>query len=115
VRRAYRPLYKTDQKLYRLLDRFRLVLKDNIKTNFREIQREGSGSFQLHQYRFRQQTCLKAVMRASIFAFCVHCDVISCVGRGLSDRLITRPEESYRVSNCVMERTSTGGLGKPQQ
>jgi hypothetical protein len=27
--------------------------------------------------------------------------VLSCVGRGLCDRLITRPEESYRVSVCV--------------
>jgi hypothetical protein len=27
--------------------------------------------------------------------------VLSCVGRGLCDGLITRPEESYRVSNCV--------------
>jgi hypothetical protein len=27
--------------------------------------------------------------------------VLSCVGRGLCDGLITRPEESYRVSVCV--------------
>jgi hypothetical protein len=27
--------------------------------------------------------------------------VLSCVGRGLCDGLITRPEESYRLSNCV--------------
>jgi hypothetical protein len=27
--------------------------------------------------------------------------VLSCVGRGLYDGLITRPEESYRVSVCV--------------
>jgi hypothetical protein len=27
--------------------------------------------------------------------------VLSCVGRGLCDGLITRPEESYRVSNSV--------------
>jgi hypothetical protein len=26
---------------------------------------------------------------------------LSCVGRGLCDGLITRPEESYRVSVCV--------------
>jgi hypothetical protein len=26
--------------------------------------------------------------------------VLSCVGRGLCDGLITRPEESYRVSVC---------------
>jgi hypothetical protein len=30
--------------------------------------------------------------------------VLSCVGRGLCDGLITRPEESYRVSNCVRSR-----------
>jgi hypothetical protein len=27
--------------------------------------------------------------------------VLSCVGGGLCDGLITRPEESYRVSVCV--------------
>jgi hypothetical protein len=27
--------------------------------------------------------------------------VLSCVGRGLCDGLITRPEKSYRVSVCV--------------
>jgi hypothetical protein len=27
--------------------------------------------------------------------------VLSCVGRGLCDELITRPDDSYRVSNCV--------------
>jgi hypothetical protein len=30
--------------------------------------------------------------------------VLSCVGRGLCDGLITRPEESYRVSVCVRSR-----------
>jgi hypothetical protein len=30
--------------------------------------------------------------------------VLSCVGRGLCDGLITRPEESYRVSNCMWLR-----------
>jgi hypothetical protein len=29
--------------------------------------------------------------------------VLSCVGGGLCDRLITRPEESYRVSVCDQE------------
>jgi hypothetical protein len=29
--------------------------------------------------------------------------VLSCVGRGLCDGLISRPEESYRVSNCVCD------------
>jgi len=27
--------------------------------------------------------------------------VLACVGRGVCDGLITRPEESYRVSNAV--------------
>jgi hypothetical protein len=31
--------------------------------------------------------------------------VLSCVGRGLCDGLITRPEESYRVSVCVITET----------
>jgi hypothetical protein len=26
---------------------------------------------------------------------------LTCVGRGLCDRLITRPDESYRASNCM--------------
>jgi hypothetical protein len=30
--------------------------------------------------------------------------MLSCVGRGLCDGLITRPEESYRVSVCVRLR-----------
>jgi hypothetical protein len=30
-------------------------------------------------------------------------DVLSCVGRGLCDGLITRPEESYHVSDCVCD------------
>jgi hypothetical protein len=30
--------------------------------------------------------------------------VLSCVGRGLCDGLITRPEESYRVSVCVIKK-----------
>jgi hypothetical protein len=29
--------------------------------------------------------------------------VLSCVGRGLCDGLITRPEESYPVSNCMCD------------
>jgi hypothetical protein len=29
--------------------------------------------------------------------------VLSCAGRGLCDGLITRPEESYRVSNSVCD------------
>jgi hypothetical protein len=35
--------------------------------------------------------------------------VLSCVGRGLCDGLITRPEESYRVSVCVWSRNPEKG------
>jgi hypothetical protein len=35
--------------------------------------------------------------------------VLSCVGRGLCDGLITRPEESYRVSVCVITETPKKG------
>jgi hypothetical protein len=34
--------------------------------------------------------------------------VLSCAGRGLCDGLITRPEESYRVSNYVLLRNLKG-------
>jgi hypothetical protein len=38
--------------------------------------------------------------------------VLSRVGRGLCDGLMTRPEESYRVSNCVWLRNlKRGGQG----
>jgi hypothetical protein len=30
--------------------------------------------------------------------------VLFCIGRGLCDGLITRPEESYRVSVCVIKK-----------
>jgi hypothetical protein len=38
--------------------------------------------------------------------------VLSCVGRGLCDGLITRPEESYSVSKymCVITETPKGAL-----
>jgi hypothetical protein len=38
---------------------------------------------------------------------CVLClyVVLSCVGRDLCDGLITRPEQSYRVSVCVITET----------
>jgi hypothetical protein len=41
---------------------------------------------------------------------CLLClyDVLSCVGRCLCDGLITRPEESYRVSNCICLREVKG-------
>jgi hypothetical protein len=29
------------------------------------------------------------------------CVVLSCIGRGLCDGLITHPEESYSASNCM--------------
>jgi hypothetical protein len=35
--------------------------------------------------------------------------VFSCVGRGLCDGLITRPEETYRVSNSVWLKSLRGG------
>jgi hypothetical protein len=36
---------------------------------------------------------------------------MSCIGRGLCDGLITRPEESYRVSNVVViTETPKGAL-----
>jgi hypothetical protein len=38
---------------------------------------------------------------------------LSCVGRGLCDGLITRPEESYRVSNCMCVITETP-KGRPK-
>jgi hypothetical protein len=38
--------------------------------------------------------------------------VVSCVGRGICDGLITRPEESYCVYNCVRSRNlKRGGQG----
>jgi hypothetical protein len=37
------------------------------------------------------------------FFLCVYV-VLSCVGRGLCDGLITRPEKSNRASNCVSIR-----------
>jgi hypothetical protein len=43
--------------------------------------------------------------------FCMLClyVVLSCVGRGLCDGLITSPEESYRVYNCVRLRNPGKG------
>jgi hypothetical protein len=34
--------------------------------------------------------------------------VLYCVGTGLCDGLITRPEESYRVSVCVIKKPRKG-------
>jgi hypothetical protein len=51
---------------------------------------------------------LRAQVRIPLRAwmFCLLClyVVLSCVSRGLCNGLITRPEESYRVSNCVRLR-----------
>jgi hypothetical protein len=38
--------------------------------------------------------------------------VLSCVGRGLCDGMITRPEESYRVSVCVCDQETPKGRPK---
>jgi hypothetical protein len=35
--------------------------------------------------------------------------VLSCVGRGLCEGLIIRPEESYRMSNCVLSKNPEKG------
>jgi hypothetical protein len=35
--------------------------------------------------------------------------VLSCVGRGLCDGLITHPEVSYRVSNCMCDQETPKG------
>jgi hypothetical protein len=43
-----------------------------------------------------------------MFVCCVYM-LLSCVGRGLCDGLITRPEESYRVSVCVWSRNPEKG------
>jgi hypothetical protein len=46
-----------------------------------------------------------------VFLLCLYV-VLSCVGRGLCDGLITRPEESYRMSNGMWLRNLTrGGQG----
>jgi hypothetical protein len=38
--------------------------------------------------------------------------VLSCVGKGLCDGLITRPEESYRVSLYVCDQETPKGMPK---
>jgi hypothetical protein len=48
-----------------------------------------------------------------MFLLCL-CVVLSCVGRGLCDGLITRPGESYRVSNSVWLRNLKGGSQGPR-
>jgi hypothetical protein len=48
-----------------------------------------------------------------MFLLCVNV-MLSCVGRDLCDGLIARPEESYRVSNCVRLRNLNTEEVKPQ-
>jgi hypothetical protein len=43
---------------------------------------------------------VRIALRTWMFVCCVYV-VLSGVGRGLCDGLITHPEESYRVSNCM--------------
>jgi hypothetical protein len=48
--------------------------------------------------RFRGVCCLHhEVDHSSLYV------MLSCVGRGLCDELITRPEETYRASNCICD------------
>jgi hypothetical protein len=47
-------------------------------------------------------------LRSWMFVSCVYV-LLSCVGRGLCDGLITRPEESYRVSDCVIKKPQKRG------
>jgi hypothetical protein len=48
-------------------------------------------------------TRVRIPLRAWVFVSCLYV-VLSCVGRGLCDERITRPEESYHASNCVLLR-----------
>jgi hypothetical protein len=49
-----------------------------------------------------------------MFVCCVYIRIVlSCVGRGLCDGLITRPEESYRMSNCVWLRNLKKRRSRP--
>jgi hypothetical protein len=40
-----------------------------------------------------------------VLVLCLYA-VLSCVDRGLCDVLITRLEESYRVSNCMCDHSN---------
>jgi hypothetical protein len=42
-----------------------------------------------------------------VYLLCLY-SVLSCAGRGLCDELITRPEESYPVSVCVIKKPRKG-------
>jgi hypothetical protein len=53
-------------------------------------------------------------LRVWMFVSCVYM-LFSCVGRGLCEELITRPEESYRVSNYVWLRNLNTEEDKAQR
>jgi hypothetical protein len=80
------------------------VLQNRIKIHYMSLKADRSDS-------------LVAGIEGSKFArgmdVCLLClyVVFSCVGRGLCNGRITRPEESYRVSNCMCnQETSKGAL-----
>jgi hypothetical protein len=67
--------------------------------------------------------CVRFVARIAgsnsdeVMDVCLLCIYIAlpCVGTGLYDGLIARPEESYRVSNCVCDQeTSVQRRTKPK-
>jgi hypothetical protein len=45
------------------------------------------------------------VFVSCIYMLCLYV-VLSCLGGGLCDGLITRPEESYRVYNCMCDHSN---------
>jgi hypothetical protein len=56
------------------------------------------------------KSCVRIPRGAWIFV-CCECRVLS--RRGLSDELITRPEESYRLCFVVVCDLETSGMGAP--
>jgi hypothetical protein len=58
------------------------------------------GNKYLYQYKW-SAWLLGSRVRIPLGAWMCLYVVLSCVGRGLCDGLITHPEESYRVSVCV--------------
>jgi hypothetical protein len=52
-----------------------------------------------------QGSRVRIPLGAWMFVSCAYV-LLPCVGRGLCDGLITCPEESYRVSNCVCDHTN---------
>jgi hypothetical protein len=57
----------------------------------------------LENVHYKQMAAITSKLRAITNLWTGVClyVVLSCVGRGLCDGLITRSEESYRVSVCV--------------